>query len=537
MKHRFFAVMGTLILTLAIAGIAYAFSATTVDGIWSLIDDGGGASYDTWATGNGDSPNFTDGDSADRVTVQNQILLDENQVRYGSTSQYGDSSFGSKSGFGFDGNNSIGTITPNLPFYLGEFTHYNNPIYASNTFNYVDLGVTVSGVQCADGSTPTEGSTFTFTYRFLLDETPNSTPCLYPGSSTCPDKVTVDDSNLTPSTFTCLENSIPVEYTVQVLGFSSSPTNANGGCIGSTPPATTSDEFITEEQTDNYACLWAQVTKYEPPVDLTVTKSDDGQSKYLYEPFWFDINVQSVGVAGRIAQNVVVTDQLDPWLEYLGDQPGYGYIITPSEFASKTCTWQDDNSDGLGGTVTCNLGAVDQGDSITISLPVRAVEGAPLGGLTENGTCQQNVNDSVDVCNLVSVSTTTFEQDLSDNSDSEPKNIVYPTAVDVGLLEAEAQTTSILVSWETFNEMDIQGFNLYRTTNPDSTGLEKLNSDLIATKYEGSSGIYEYTDQTALFGITYYYKLEVIYFTPKTEWLDAVSSTLYYRLFMPMTIK
>jgi hypothetical protein len=530
--------MGTLILTLAIAGIAYAFSATTVDGIWGLIDDGGGASYDTWATGNGDSPNFTDGDSADRVTVQNQILLDENQVRYGSTSQYGDSSFGSKSGFGFDGNNSIGTITPNLPFYLGEFTHYNNPIYSSNSFNYVDLGVTVTGVQCADGSTPTEGSTFTFTYRFLLDETSNTAgTCVYPGTSICPDKVTVDDSGLTPSTFTCVENSIPVQYTVQVLGFADSPTNANGGCLSASPPSTTTDEFITEEQTDNYACLWAQVTKYEPPVDLTVTKSDDGQSKYLYEPFWFDINVQSVGVAGRVAQNVVVTDQLDPWLEYLGDEPGYGYIITPSEFASKTCTWQDDNSDGLGGTVTCNLGAVDQGDSITISLPVRAVEGVPLGGLTENGVCQQNVNDSIDVCNLVSVTTTTFEQDLSDNSDSEPKNIVYPTAVDVGLLEAEAQTTSILVSWETFNEMDIQGFNLYRTTNPDGTGLEKLNPDLIATKYEGSSGIYEYTDQTALFGVTYYYKLEVIYFTPKTEWLDAVSSTLYYRLFMPMTIK
>ena len=268
-----------------------------------------------------------------------------------------------------------------------------------------------------------------------------------------------------------------------------------------------------------------------------MTKSDDGQSKYLYEPFWFDINVQSVGVAGRVAQNVVVTDQLDPWLEYLGDEPGYGYIITPSEFASKTCTWQDDNSDGLGGTVTCNLGAVDQGDSITISLPVRAVEGAPLGGLTENGTCQQNVNDSVDVCNLVSVTTTTFEQDLSDNSDSEPKNIVYPTAVDVGLLEAEAQTTSILVSWETFNEMDILGFNLYRTTNPDGSGLIKINPDIIGTIYLGSSGQYDYIDHTAQFGITYYYNLEVIYFSTNTAWLDTVSTMLLHKTFLPVTVK
>ncbi len=531
MKHRLFVVMGTLFLTLAIAGIAFAFSAISVDGIWDEIDNGGGASYNYWATGNGDNPDYTDGDAGDRVTVQNMILLDENQVRYGNAT------FANKSGFGFDGNNSIGTITPNIPFYLGEFTHYNNPIPApSNPFGFVDLEVNVTGVQCADGSTPSEGSNFTFTYRFYLDETSNGGTCPYPGTDPCSDKVTVSNDP-SPVLFTCSENDIPVEYTVQVLGFAESTTNANGGCANSTYPGTSSDEFITNERNDNYACLWAQITRYEPPVDLSVTKSDDNAFKFLYEPFWYDINVKSVGEAGRVAQNVVVTDKLDPWTEYLGNVPGYLYTISPSKYASKTCTWQDDNSDGLGGTVACDLGAVDQGDDITIRFWSRAVYGVALMGLTEDGVCQQNVNDSVDVCNLVSVTSTTYEQDLSNNSDSEPKDIVYPTATDVGLLEAEAQMSSILVSWETFNEMDILGFNLYRTTNPDGSGLIKINPDIIGTIYLGSSGQYDYIDHTAQFGITYYYNLEVIYFSTNTAWLDTVSTMLLHKTFLPVTVK
>ncbi len=277
-------------------------------------------------------------------------------------------------------------------------------------------------------------------------------------------------------------------------------------------------------------------------VDLNVTKVDDNLSKYLYEPFYYDITVSFPlnGLEDTIANNVLVIDTLDPWLDYLSDDPisidpSFGYEIVPAY--NRTCTWVDDNADGLGGTVTCDLGAVTEGETTTIRIWVRAVEGVPLTGLTETGTCVQGVNDLVDVCNLISVETISNDTNMANNSDSEPKDIAYPTAVDVGLLAAEAQTNSILVSWETFNEMDIQGFNLYRATNPESANLIQLTPELIDAKYLTTGGQYFYLDLNAEFGVTYYYKLEVIYFTPKTEWLDAVSATLFYKIFLPVTVR
>jgi hypothetical protein len=97
-----------------------------------------------------------------------------------------------------------------------------------------------------------------------LEETPNSTPCEYPGSTVCPDRVTI--TNVPFSTnFTCPEG----VYTVQVLGFADSPNNQNNGCVGSAFPGSTSGYFITEESADNYACLWAKITDWVPTaVDL-----------------------------------------------------------------------------------------------------------------------------------------------------------------------------------------------------------------------------------------------------------------------------
>lgn len=277
-------------------------------------------------------------------------------------------------------------------------------------------------------------------------------------------------------------------------------------------------------------------------VDLNVVKTDDDLFKFLYEPFYYDITVSFPldGSEDTIANDVVVIDTLDPWLEYLSNSPVsidpiFGYEIDPAY--NRTCTWVDDNTDGLGGTVTCDLGAVIEGETTSIRIWVRAVEGAPLDGLIETGTCVQGIDDLVDVCNLVSLETISNDTNLANNSDSEPKDIVYPTAVDVGLLEAEAQMSSILVSWETFNEMDILGFNLYRTTNPDGSGLIKINPDIIGTIYLGSSGQYDYIDHTAQFGITYYYNLEVIYFSTNTAWLDTVSTMLLHKTFLPVTVK
>lgn len=259
MKHRFLTIAGTILISLLIVSMAYAYAATTVDGLWGTIDDGEGATNDSWGTGDGDNPDYTTNYSSQRVITQNQIYLDENQVRYGEPA-YEDNEFGYRSGFGFDGSNNVGTVPINTPFYLGEFTHYNNPIYAENTFNNTYLDVTVSGIQCLEGGAPLEGSTLSFTYLFELEETSNTAgECEYTGTTVCPDRVTITNVPLSAK-FTCPEG----DYTVQILGFADSPNNQNNGCIGSTYPGTSSGYFITEESQDNYACLWAQITDWVP---------------------------------------------------------------------------------------------------------------------------------------------------------------------------------------------------------------------------------------------------------------------------------
>lgn len=201
--RRLTAWLATAGLLLLLVGSAFAFTLTNVDGIWSTIDGGEGATCDRWATGPGDNPASWQNDWWNQTPPN----TDENQVRYGSTSQnYSCSStvFANQSGFGFDGNNNVGTPVSKTPFYLGTFTHHNRPIYVNNTFQYVDLTVGVP-ILCNDGN-PAIPPTFSFTPRFWLDETPNSAPCTYPGNTICPDKVTVTQTGAT-QTFGCTERS------------------------------------------------------------------------------------------------------------------------------------------------------------------------------------------------------------------------------------------------------------------------------------------------------------------------------------------
>lgn len=82
-------------------------------------------------------------------------------------------------------------------------------------------------------------------------------------------------------------------------------------------------------------------------------------------------------------------------------------------------------------------------------------------------------------------------------------------AVTLADLRAEAQSDHVLVSWETVSEVNNQGFNLYRSTSPDSAG-EKINPTLIPSQAPGSAqgAVYTWQDADVTAGTTYYYTLE-----------------------------
>ena len=233
-----------------------------------------------WATGNGDTPTHIESSWWDQTTGYSNT--DENQVRYGSPAD--GSGFANQSGLGFDGVNEIGDIIPgdspgepSDPFLLGRLTHYNNPIFRHmdsadqihyNNLYAVNLGITITGIYCEPTGTvaPLEGTTLTFNYGVILEETPNELTCPY-GNSTgtgCDDLVSV--SGNPPSTsFTCppaAGTSYEGIWTVQLLGFTDNGTNTT--CPTTYPGSGVVFDFISGERQDSSACLWARIAAFEP---------------------------------------------------------------------------------------------------------------------------------------------------------------------------------------------------------------------------------------------------------------------------------
>jgi hypothetical protein len=198
-------------------GVASAASVTisSTAPSWSNVAGGSGVNTGTSGSGNG--------------TVY--------QVHWGQPASFG----GDQSGLGFNPSNPpAATVNTDTIFQLGTLTHYNEPINSGTaaTSARLNLATTIAG------ATP---ASQTFSYQFLIDETPNQTPCAYPGGSPCADRITFN--NLTTSSSFMVAG---VPYTIELLGFSS-----NGG-------ATISSFFNSNEGGTNAIGLYARITTPTP---------------------------------------------------------------------------------------------------------------------------------------------------------------------------------------------------------------------------------------------------------------------------------
>ena len=84
------------------------------------------------------------------------------------------------------------------------------------------------------------------------------------------------------------------------------------------------------------------------------------------------------------------------------------------------------------------------------------------------------------------------------------------TAALVGEPGVDPEAATIRVQWETSQEVDNLGFNLYRS-GTRSGPKRKLNQEMIPSQVPpGSPGgaVYSWLDETAMTGATYYYWLE-----------------------------
>ena len=82
--------------------------------------------------------------------------------------------------------------------------------------------------------------------------------------------------------------------------------------------------------------------------------------------------------------------------------------------------------------------------------------------------------------------------------------IILPLAI-------AACTAPVRVEWSTETEMNTAGFNLYRGEAPDGPFDVRVNDQIIAPAQDPMlGGKYQFVDQTARPGVTYYYQLQEV---------------------------
>ncbi|MBN2149399.1 MAG: S8 family serine peptidase [Anaerolineales bacterium] len=115
-----------------------------------------------------------------------------------------------------------------------------------------------------------------------------------------------------------------------------------------------------------------------------------------------------------------------------------------------------------------------------------------------------------------------------------------PDAVDVMAFYATPGVGKVAVNWETANEIDISGFNIYRSSSMEGEYVQ-VNADLIAARSVGSGGaMYSWIDEAVQAGSTYYYRLEILDAGGRAQFLDAIAigePLPPYVIHMPLVVR
>lgn len=161
----------------------------------------------------------------------------ESQVRWGQPPQLERE----KSGFGFTGTGAT-TLEIGESFLVGQLRHFNNVVFQGTAATAVDLTLNFAF------SDPILTSSFNF--RLEIEETLNREPCLYPGSTICPDKISFPQ--------TLASNAIAIDsenYTLELLGFSA------------TPDGTPVNQLLSQELGENnsFVYLFARLVEHQSP--------------------------------------------------------------------------------------------------------------------------------------------------------------------------------------------------------------------------------------------------------------------------------
>lgn len=111
-----------------------------------------------------------------------------------------------------------------------------------------------------------------------------------------------------------------------------------------------------------------------------------------------------------------------------------------------------------------------------------------------------------------------------------------PTAVTIVAFDGEQTVNRITLNWETALELDMVGYNVYRSEGPDGPKV-KLNGDVIQAQLGWYGSTYTFEDVGVESGKTYYYWLEIVNLDGTEFYPEPVVITVWRYLYVPIVIR
>ena len=112
-----------------------------------------------------------------------------------------------------------------------------------------------------------------------------------------------------------------------------------------------------------------------------------------------------------------------------------------------------------------------------------------------------------------------------------------PTSVTVADFNANPNDVKIQIKWQTSLEIDLVGFNLYRSTSFLGE-KQRLNQEIIRAASPGDivGASYVFVDEQIIPGVVYYYWLEPVDIYGKLKLLGPVTATGLHVTYLPLAI-
>ncbi len=214
---------------------------------------------------------------------------------------------------------------------------------------------------------------------------------------------------------------------------------APGTVISNTPTVSATP---TDPNSANNSATSTTVVASPTQADVAILKTATPEPVNQGTNLTYSLQVTNNGPA--VAQSVTVSDPL------------------PAEVSFVSVSTTQGSCSQAAGTVTCNLNSISVGGLVLITINVTA-------NTFSSGTLASNT---------ATVSATTGDPNLTNNSSTAISTIAAPTAVQLSSFRALTRATGgILLEWRTREEIRNLGFNVYRE---DAQGRHRLNPSIIA---------------------------------------------------------